>query len=202
MGRHLQEQYGQEPQIILTMPLLEGLDGVHKMSKSLGNYVGLWEEATTAYGKLMSISDELMWKYYLLLLNKTEEEISHMKSGVKKESLHPMTLKKEMAFNIVKRFWSESEAQKGQQQFEALFQKKDFSQAQEFELPATTPNPIWIVDLLKALGAIKSSSEAKRLVESKAIEVDEVPVSDFSAKVDWKSGSIVKVGKHRFYKIK
>ena len=194
MGRHLQEQYGQEPQVILTMPILEGLDGVHKMSKSLGNYIGLWEEATTAYGKLMSISDEMMWKYYLLLLNKPKEELSH--------TLHPMVLKKEMAFNIIKRFWSECDAQKGQEQFEALFQKKDFSQAQEFELPINTVNPIWIVDLLKTLGAIKSSSEAKRLVESKAVEVDEVSITDFSAKVSWKPGSIVKVGKHRIYKIK
>lgn len=202
MGRHLQEQYGQEPQVILTMPILEGLDGVQKMSKSLGNYVGLWEKAEIAYGKLMSISDDLMWKYYLLLCNKTDAEINDMKQGVATQSLHPMKLKKEMAFVIVKRFWSEEEAAKGQQQFEALFQQKDYSAATEVSLPAGTTPDLWIVDLLKLLGAISSSSEAKRLIESKAIEIDQKPVTDFKAIISWKPEMIIKVGKHRIYKIK
>ncbi len=202
MGRHLQGHYGQEPQVILTMPILEGLDGVQKMSKSLGNYVGLWEEAPVAYGKLMSVSDTLMWRYYLLLCGKTEAEVAALQKGVAEQSLHPMKLKKEMAFIIIKRFWSEKDAEAAQQQFEALFQKHDYSAAKEVELPAGTEKSLWIVDLLKVLGAITSSSDAKRLIESKAVEVDENPITDFKAMIAWKSGMVIKVGKHRIYKIK
>jgi len=202
MGRHLQETFGYEPQVVVTMPLLEGLDGAHKMSKSLGNYVGLWEPADVAYGKLMSISDELMWRYYALLVEKTDAEVVAMQQGVANQQLHPMKLKKEMAFAIVKRYWSEADAAAAQQQFEALFQRQDYSAAQEVDVPAGVANPVWIVELLKALGALQTSSEAKRLIESKAVEVDGVKIDDFKAEIAWKAGMIIKVGKHRIYKIK
>ncbi len=201
MGRHLQETYGQEPQVIITLPLLEGLDGVRKMSKSYGNYVGLWEPAEGAYGKLMSISDELMWRYYLLLGEKTASEVEALKQGVANNTLHPMELKKALAFTIIKRFWSETEARNAQQQFEALFQQRDYSAAQEVSLPAETPNPLWIAELLKKLGATTSSSEVKRLIESKAIEIDGTTITDFKAMITYKSGMIIKVGKHRIYKL-
>ena len=119
MGRFLQEHYGQEPQVILTTPLLIGLDGINKMSKSLGNAIGLTEPADQAFGKLMSISDELMWNYYELLLHVRREEIE--------STAHPMELKKQMAFRIVERFWGNKEAQEARNAFEHLFQKKDFS---------------------------------------------------------------------------
>lgn len=202
MGRYLQEQFNQEPQVIITVPLLEGLDGVQKMSKSYGNYVGLWEPAEQAYGKLMSVSDTLMWRYYSLLLLKTDEEIQRMKDGVATNTLHPMTLKKEMALGIVARFWSTKEAQEAQKQFEALFQNKDYSQATEVNLSKDTPNPIWIVDLVKQLGAVKTSSDAKRLIESGAVHVDDVAVQEFKAEIKWKSGMVIKIGKHKIYKIK
>lgn len=201
MGRHLQEQFGQEPQVILTMPILEGLDGVQKMSKSLGNYVGLWEMADVAYGKLMSISDTLMWRYYLLLCGKTEAEIELMKQDVVTQKLHPMALKKEMAFTIIQRFWGQEDAVAAQEQFEALFQRNDYSAAKEVALPSGTEHSLWIVDLLKLLGAITSSSEAKRLIESGAVSIDEVAVKDFKALVSWQAGMIIKVGKHKFFKI-
>ena len=202
MGRYLQEQFNQEPQVIITVPLLEGLDGVQKMSKSYGNYVGLWEPAEQAFGKLMSISDTLMWRYYSLLLLRTDEEIAKMQSAVANAELHPMTLKKEMSLGIVARFWSTQEAENAQKQFEALFQNKDYSQANEVELSSDTPNPIWIVDLIKKLGAVKTSSDAKRLIESSAVQIDDVPVQEFKAEIKWTSGMIVKVGKHKIYKIK
>ncbi len=202
MGRYLQEQFNQEPQVIITMPLLEGLDGVQKMSKSYGNYVGLWEPSDQAFGKLMSISDELMWRYFSLLLLKTDDEIQKMKYGVKTETLHPMALKKEMAFAIVARFWSTNDAENAQKQFEALFQNKDYSQANEVEISKNTPNPIWVVDLIKQLGAIKTSSDAKRLIESKSIHVDDKAIEDFKAEIEWNPGMIIKVGKHKIYKIK
>jgi tyrosyl-tRNA synthetase len=202
MGRHLQEHYSQEPQIIMTVPIIEGLDGVQKMSKSLGNYIGLWEPAETAYGKLMSISDTLMWKYWLLLGNKTEREVADMQAAVAAGTQHPMALKKAMAHTIVSRFWLADEADAAQNQFESLFQKKDYSAAKEVELPAGTAHELWIVDLLKLVGAIPSSSEARRLIDSKAVDIDGTLVEDFKAQVQITPGMIIKVGKHRIYKIK
>ncbi len=201
MGRDLQEHYDQEPQVIMTMPLLEGLDGVQKMSKSLGNYVGLWEEPVQVYGKLMSVSDTLMWRYYHLLLDKTEQEITMLQKDVHQEKRHPMKLKKEMAFGIIKRFWSEQEAHKAQGNFEALFQKQDYSQAKEAAILSHISNPIWIVTLLKELKTISSSSEAKRLIQSGAVLVDDKKITDFKAEITCTSGMIVKVGKHRIYKL-
>jgi len=200
-GRFLQEQFGQEPQIVITMPLLEGLDGKQKMSKSLGNAVGLNEPADQAYGKLMSISDDLMWRYMKVLLHTPDEEISMAQERVAAGNINPMEIKKDLAHIIIEKFWSKKEADEAQKTFEALFQQRDYSKADEIKLPKTTDNPIWIVDLLKALGALTSSSEAKRLIESGAVTVDEKPVSDFKATISWKPGMIIKVGKHRIYKI-
>lgn len=201
MGRHLQESYGQEPQVVITMPLLEGLDGVQKMSKSLGNAIGIAEPADQAYGKLMSISDQLMWRYLSLLVGKTDAEIIQLQKEVAESTLHPMALKKQMAHAIVKKFWSSSGADQAQAAFEALFQKKDYSKAQEAKLPEGTENPVWIIELLKLLGAINSSSEGRRLIESKAVSVNEELVTDFKSLIEWSSGMIVKVGKHRIYKL-
>ncbi len=202
VGRYLQEQFDQEPQVVITTPLLEGLDGVQKMSKSLGNAIGLAEPADQVFGKLMSISDTLMWRYLELLLHTSKEEISELQAKVAYGTMHPMSLKKDMAHKIIARFWSEKEANKARETFEALFQKKDYSKAQEVKLPNDLNKKVWIVDLLRALDAIKTSSEAKRLIESGAVSLNEKVVKDFKDKVTWKSGMIVKVGKHKFYKIK
>jgi len=201
MGRFLQEHYNQQPQTAMTTPLLIGLDGVHKMSKSLGNYVGLNESAQQAFGKLMSISDALMWHYFSVLLGRNAQELSYMEERVASGNLHPMELKKDMAYEIILRFWSEKEAIVAREQFEALFQKHDYSQAQEVSLPHNMSNPIWIVDLLKTLGAITTSSEAKRLIEAKAVHIDDVVIDDFKKEIHYVAGMIVKVGKHRIYKI-
>ncbi len=201
MGRELQQHYGQEPQIVITMPLLEGLDGVAKMSKSLGNYIGLAEPAPQAYGKLMSISDTLMWRYFALLLRKNKQEISSLQERVASGTAHPMELKKEMAHAIIAKFWSPVDADIAQEQFEAVFQKKDYSQATPVTLPKETANPIWIVDFLKLLGALQTSSEAKRLLEAGAVAIDDQKITDFKAMISWKSGMHVKVGKHRIYHI-
>ncbi len=201
-GRFLQEQYGQEPQVIMTMPILEGLDGVEKMSKTLGNYIGLSEPADEAYGKLMSISDQLMWRYMKLLLHNSDDEISLFQERVAAGSTHPMELKKRMSYNIITAYWSEDEAGKAQEKFESLFQKKDYSKANEVELSSNTDNPLWIVDFLKLLGAVSTTSEAKRLIENGAVKCDSVAITDFKAQIEWVSGMTIKVGKHRIYKIK
>lgn len=198
-GRFLQEQYGKNPQVILTTPLLEGLDGVEKMSKSLGNYIGLTDEPADAYGKLMSVSDDLMWRYYSLLLSKSDEEIIAMKNDVTAEVVHPMDLKKQMAFGIIHEFWSQADADAAQNNFITLFQKKDLSAGKPVALPVTLSNPLWIVDLLKELQAITSTSEAKRLMESGAVTIDGQVITEFKKMIAWQIGMTIKVGKHRIY---
>lgn len=201
MGRFLQEQMGQEPQVIVTVPLLEGLDGVEKMSKSLGNAIGINEPASQAFGKLMSISDELMWRYYTLLLQKSDDEIQQYKHDVLATKAHPMTLKKDMAFGIVKKFWSEKEAEAARAQFEELFQKKDYSHATAWQCPSTLTQPCWIVDLLKELGVATSSSEARRLIESGAIKINDEAVKEFKAMVTLNTGDVIKAGKHKIFRV-
>lgn len=200
-GRFIQEQYGQKGQVILTTPILEGLDGTEKMSKSLGNTIDLQDKPDEAFGKLMSISDALMWRYLQVLLDNTEEEISIMQERIASGNLHPMNVKKDMAFSIVKKFWSEDAASSAQEQWEALFQKKDYSKAEEIIL-LNTPNPIWIVDLLKEIKAVSGSSEAKRLIESGAVSINQEKITDFKAEISWQSGTTIRVGKHRIYAIK
>jgi tyrosyl-tRNA synthetase len=201
MGRELQSHYGQTPQVVITTPLLEGLDGVAKMSKSLGNYIGLNESPEQAYGKLMSISDALMWRYAALLLRMPKQTISSLQERVASGATHPMELKKEIAHNIVAKFWSPEGAQLAQQQFEALFQRKDYSQATPIILPITTASTLWIVELLKLVDAVKSSSEARRLIEAGAVKVNDETITDFKATITWQDGTVLKVGKHRIYQL-
>lgn len=201
MGRLLQEHYGQEPQVIITMPLLLGLDGVHKMSKSLGNAIGLTEAPDQAYGKLMSISDTLMWHYFEVLLGRTKGEISQMQERVAAGTLHPMELKKDMASEVIMKFWSLEDAEYARKQFDA-FQKKDYSAAaQEFKISTDHANPIWLIELMKTMGAVKTSSEGRRLIESSAVSIDGNVITDVKYTVDLKPNMVIKVGKHRIYKI-
>jgi len=202
LGRHLQEQFGQEPQVIMTMPLLEGLDGVQKMSKSLGNAIGLNEPVNEVFGKIMSISDKLMWRYFELLLQKNKSEVGQMQERVAAGNLNPMGLKKDLAQEIIAKYWSEGEAKAARENFESLFQKKDYSKAQEVKVPADVPSHVWIVELLKILEAVKTSSEAKRLIEAGAVSIDGEHIKDFKAEIEWSSGMVIKVGKHRIYKLK
>ncbi|MFA5998400.1 MAG: tyrosine--tRNA ligase [Candidatus Babeliales bacterium] len=201
-GRFLQEQMNQAPQVVITVPLLEGLDGVDKMSKSLGNAIGLFDQPSDAYGKLMSVSDALVFRYFSLLLSRTDEQIAKLKSDVASNVIHPMDLKKQMARELIATFWSESEADEAQKQFESLFQQRDFSKATEVTLSAQTMSaPVWIVKVLQELGALQSSSEGKRLIESGAVLVDDVVIKDFKAEIQVVPGMTLKVGKHKIYKI-
>lgn len=201
MGRLLQEHYGQEPQVIITMPLLLGLDGVHKMSKSLGNAIGLTEPADQAYGKLMSMSDTLMWHYFEVLLGRSKGEIASMQKRVADGTLHPMELKKDMAAEVIIKYWSADEAENARKQFDA-FQKKDYSAAaQEFPIPLDSVNPVWLVEVMKMMGAVKTSSEARRLIEANAVSIDSTVITDVKYMVELKPDMVIKVGKHRIYKI-
>lgn len=199
MGRHLQTHYGQEAQVIITMPLLEGLDGVQKMSKSYGNYVGLFETAENAFGKLMSISDELMFKYATLLLHTPKDIQAEQQRKIHNGSLHPMDLKKQIAHAIVAKFWGNHDAIAAQKNFEELFQNRDYTNAELITL--SKHNDYWIVDLLKEIGAVESSSDARRMIEQNAVSIDGTIVSDFKATIKPQSGMTIKVGKKKIVKI-
>jgi tyrosyl-tRNA synthetase len=202
MGRFLQEQYGQEPQVVLTMPLLEGIDGVQKMSKSYGNAIGIQENPKDMFGKIMSIPDNLMSKYFGLLGYKTESEAQELHIQIVAGTVHPMIIKKQLGHTIVSTFWSETEANQAQQQFEHLFQHKEYQHAEEIDIPSSVAKDIWIVDLLKIVGAATSSSHAKRLIEGGAVSVDDLSINDFKAIVQWHDGSVVKAGKTAIFKLK
>lgn len=201
MGRFLQEHYGQEPQAVLTMPLLEGTDGVQKMSQSLGNAIGLIEPAEQAFGKLMSIPDKVVLRYCLLLLHYPEAQLKEIEQALGENKLHPMDLKKQMAHGVIAKFWSPELADSAQKAFESVFQKKDYSAVAECHLPHGFANPVWIVDLLKAVGAVQSSSDAKRLIEAGAVKIDDVVIKDFKASIAWQSGMLIKSGKLHIYRI-
>lgn len=198
IGRDIQREYGQEPQVVITLPLLEGLDGHQKMSKSLGNYVGIMEAPKEMYGKLMSIPDFLMWKYYELLTNVSLEEISQMKEGVEKGSLHPKEVKKKLARLIVAQYHSEEEALKAEEEFERVFSKKELPR--EVEIFEVLSGKIYFPKLLKELGLTKSISEAKRLIAQRAIDINKETLS--SEEIELTQGEyIIKIGKKRFIKL-
>jgi len=197
IGRDIQREYGQEPQVIITLPLLEGLDGVQKMSKSLGNYVGIMEPPKEMFGKLMSIPDSLMWKYYELLTDLPLEEIAEMKKGVEDGKLHPKEVKKRLARLIVAQYHSEEEALKAEEEFERVFSKREFpTEVETFEI---TAGKVYLPKFLKELGIVKSSSEAKRLIAQRAIDLNKETLT--SEEVFFEKGEyILRIGKKRFVK--
>ncbi|MGH9453275.1 MAG: tyrosine--tRNA ligase [Terriglobia bacterium] len=174
VGRDLQQEYGQAPQVILTMPLLEGLDGTQKMSKSLGNYVGIFEPPAEMFGKVMSISDELMWRYYLLLTDKTTPEIEAMRQSVLAGAPHPIELKKALARKIVEDFHGSEAATAAQRDFESQFQRKGIA---DIPVRSLTPSaPAKLPNFLALQGLAESKSEAARKIKEGAVYIS---VGDF-----------------------
>src|SRR4051812_7454320 len=177
VGRQLQESYGQEPQVVITMPLLEGLDGVNKMSKSLGNYIGIAESADAIFGKVMSISDELMWRYFELLSFRPLGDIAGLKSAIQ-AGKNPRDVKFELAREIVGRFHGDPAAETAQRDFTARFAEK----AIPTDLPPTAvpvgPEGLRIANVLKEGGLAASTSEANRKIDEGAVKVDGVKISD------------------------
>ena len=198
MGRTLQERYGQSPQVVLTMPLLEGLDGVNKMSKSLGNYVGINENSKDMFGKLMSVSDELMYKYYELL---TDEDVAKIKSDVISGKLHPKAAKVNLARMIVTQYHGEEEASKQAGEFDRAFKDKGFPQDIELTEIKVSSEKTPITALLSDLSKLLSSKgEAKRKIQEGAVEVDGVRVSDTNTELLAGKEYKVRVGK-RFARV-
>lgn len=171
MGREMQRDYGQDPQVVLTMPILVGLDGVQKMSKSLGNYVGISETASNIFGKLMSISDELMWRYYELLSDRSMKEIDKMARGVKEGSFSPMEAKKLLAFELTVLYHSKEEADKAEGDFRRLHQQRSLPENIEEVTISIDGESVWLPMLLKEAGLSQGTSEARRIMAQKGIKL-------------------------------
>ena len=199
MGRHLQRAYnvGKE-QAVLMMPILEGLDGVQKMSKSLQNYIGITEVPKDIYAKTLSISDELMWRYYELLSENTLEEIAQMKQGVQMGTLHPKTVKENLALELVTRFYNEELATLAKEEFDNVF-KENLLPADMNEIEAE--EGIWICKALVDAGLEPSTSQARRDIKQNAVSLNQGKVSDDALNLS--AGEyILQVGKRKFAKVK
>jgi tyrosyl-tRNA synthetase len=199
MGRHLQRVYnvGKE-QVVIMMPLLEGLDGVNKMSKSLGNYIGVTDEPNDMYGKILSISDELMWRYYELLSSKSLEEIEELKSGVGSGKLHPKSVKEALALELTTRYHDEAKAKEAKEHFELVHKKKEIpDDIKSYKLSA----PIWIAKALVEAKISPSTSQARRDIKQGAVKINQEKVSDEQLQLQ-KGEYILQVGKRKFAKVK
>ncbi|HQU81901.1 MAG TPA: tyrosine--tRNA ligase [Pyrinomonadaceae bacterium] len=196
MGRNLQREYNQEPQVIMTTPLLEGLDGVNKMSKSLNNYIGIDESPNEMFGKVMSVSDELMWKYYELLTDSTPSEIEKMKSSDE----NPRNLKVNLAKLVIKDFHSQDAANTAEADFVARFVKKEIPD--EIEETSVNAGNYNLADLLVQTNLAPSKKEAKRLIEQGGVKLNGEKVSNTNAEIELKDEILLQVGKRKFLKIK
>jgi len=204
VARSLQQDFGQAPEVILALPLLEGLDGTNKMSKSLGNYVAVSDAPQDMFGKLMSIPDSLMLKYFELLTDLSPAETRKIHDGLRDGSLHPRQAKADLARRVVTQFHGPSEAERAGQEFDRIFSSR--------ETPSDMPtlsvsaaelkeNKIWILKLLTASGLVASKSEAQRLLRQGAVELDQQKISDPNLDVGIHEGSVLQIGKRRFVKI-
>jgi tyrosyl-tRNA synthetase len=187
VGRELQKDAKQESQVVMVLPLLEGLDGVDKMSKSKGNYIGIGDSPKDMFGKTMSIGDELMWKWYALLLGKTPGEIAELKKA------HPMEAKKALAHAIVAQYHNATAADHACQDFEKQFSKKDLSEiAESLSVPA---GEIWIVELVEKTGKFKSRGDIRRIIQQGGVTLDGQKITDDKTRVTVNDGQILKAGK-------
>ncbi|UOS12356.1 tyrosine--tRNA ligase [Helicobacter pylori] len=198
VGRFLQRAYGlNKEQSIITMPLLEGLDGVQKMSKSLGNYVGITEEPNAMFGKIMSVSDDLMWRYYTLLSAKTLEEIEDLKHGILNQTLHPKAVKEDLAGEIVARYYDDEQAIKAKEQFSKVFSANLLP---EILLESDFDEGVGILDVLKQIGFCPSTSQARRDIQGGGVKINQEVVKNESYRFV-KGNYVIQLGKKRFMKL-
>ncbi len=200
VGRQLQQDYGQEPQLVMTTPLLEGLDGTQKMSKSLGNYVGITETPGEMFGKIMSISDDLMWRYFEVLSFRSLEDIAALKRSVD-DGLNPRDAKFELGLEIVARFHDEASAEDAKKEFISRFQQGAMpDEIAEVTLPSQQ-GQLGIAHLLKGAGLVSSTSEAFRMIKQGAVKIDGQRVDDRALQIEAGSSSVYQVGKRRFARV-
>ncbi|GAA8324253.1 tyrosine--tRNA ligase [Helicobacter pylori] len=198
VGRFLQRSYGlNKEQSVITMPLLEGLDGVQKMSKSLGNYVGITEEPNAMFGKIMSVSDDLMWRYYTLLSAKTLEEIEDLKHGILNQTLHPKAVKEDLAGEIVARYYDNDQAIKAKEQFSKVFSANLLP---EILSESDFDEGVGILDVLKQIGFCPSTSQARRDIQGGGVKINQEAVKDESYRFV-KGNYVIQLGKKRFMKL-
>ena len=197
VGRELQRAHGQEPQVIVTLPLLEGTDGVQKMSKSLGNAIGIADHPNETYGKIMSTSDTLMNKYYELLSTRDSAQLQAIQQG----EVHPMDAKKQLATELITRFHDAVAAESAAADFAQRFQRRELpSDMQEFAWAGHEPE-VWICHLLREAGLTKSTSEARRMVQQGAVRVDTERIENADLKVRAQGEKVVQVGRRRIMRV-
>jgi tyrosyl-tRNA synthetase len=197
VGRDLMREHGQEPQVVITMPLLEGLDGIEKMSKSLGNYIGINEPPAEIFGKVMSISDDLMWKYYVLCTDLTPAQIEEKKTS------HPMDAKRELAKSIIRDFHDDAAAEAAEQEFRRVFSDRQVpADIEETQLPAAS-EPQLLSKVIVAAGLAESNKDAQRLIAQGGVLVDDAKADGIKQTLDATAGKsyLLKVGKRRFARI-
>jgi len=198
VGRDLQLEYGQKPQVVITLPLLEGIDGTRKMSKSYGNYIGIAEKPFDMFGKVMSIPDSLIFKYFELLTDTSLEEIERMKESIENGE-NPRNIKSLLARKIISFFYSEEESQKANEEFDKVFKYKEVpDEIDEFKLPK---GKYKIVNLLPELKVLPSKSEVRRVIQGGGLYIDGRRVVDIDHEIDLDKEMIIKVGKRKFLKI-
>ncbi|MEV5024917.1 tyrosine--tRNA ligase [Paenibacillus sp. LPE1-1-1.1] len=205
MGRTLQKEYSKPAQVAITTPLIEGLDGVNKMSKSLGNYIGIDEEPNQIYGKSMSIPDELMFKYYELATDMNNGELEALKTGLEEGTVHPRDAKMQLAATFVRMYHGEEAAKSAENHFITVFQQRALpDEIEEVNLSKEelSDGGINIVKLLTVLALQATSSEARRSVQQGAVRINEEKITDINANVTPKDGDVLQVGKRKFVKIK
>lgn len=200
VGRELQKQYGQEPQVVITMPILEGLDGIQKMSKSLNNYIGINEAPGEMFGKIMSISDELMWRYFELLSFRPLSEIAGFKKQVN-EGANPRDIKFELAKEIIARFHDTKAAEAAQAEFIARFQQGAMPEDIEEKTVVAQDGAMGIAHLLKEVGLVSSTSEALRMIKQGAVKIDGERVEDLKLQIKAGTQHVYQVGKRKFAKV-
>ncbi len=200
VGRHLQEHYGQRPQTVITLPLLEGTDGVQKMSKSLGNYIGINEAPPDMFGKLMSIADPLMWRYFELLSFRPTAEIEALRRQTI-EGRNPRDVKFELAMELVERFHSKTDAQREKAAFIARFSARVVPAELPLVLISATTDTIPITQLLKSAGLVESTSDARRMIEQGAVRINEERLSDDMLEIRRGTELIIQVGKRRIARV-
>ncbi|NPV80121.1 MAG: tyrosine--tRNA ligase [Firmicutes bacterium] len=205
MGRHLQKEYGQEPQVAMLMPILVGIDGKQKMSKSLGNYIGVSEAPEEIYGKVMSLPDDVMADYFELASGLPHEDVHHITRSLSKAEIHPRDAKRYLAFTITALYHGKAAAEKAQEQFDLVFRQGDVpEEIPEVRVPSSESKDgrIWVARLLALAGLAPSNSEGKRLIAQGAVSIDGEKLSDPMAEVSiGRDGLLLKVGKRRFARI-
>jgi len=199
VGRDIQREYGQMPQVVMTMPILEGTDGVQKMSKSLGNYIGITEDASAIYGKLMSISDELMFNYYKLLTEMTGEDVEGLKKDISEGMKHPMDAKKKLAFLLTEKFHNKEKAEAAEEHFKKVFSQRE--NPEEISEITYDQEKVWIIQILKDAGFVSSASEARRIISQGGVKVNDEKISSHSAEIPV-NGQILRCGKRNFIRLK